>query len=259
MVNIKSFKWASDNLQKLSDSELIELASSAISDRTDLRVGSLIIENKKEKIAPKESFDLILKETEKRKIPLERIAQHFSDNAFRGNNFASNLVAPTNWKRYEIHISDAIVQLLKMEGIKLDKAEYDARILGIYSKGIRRIDLLLTKFQPKHIVACEFKDYHRTKISIDRVESFVHKIKDVCANRGVMVSCRGFQKSAINVAKANSIVLFVFSEHSYDEMLKMYPNRASQLKSDGCYWILKDYDDHEWVFEGKLTGKPIKK
>ena len=69
--------------------------------------------------------------------------------------------------------------------------------------GGREIDVLLTGSLAGQVVhfPIECKDY-KTSVPIAAVEAFRTKLEDVGADKGIMVSSRGFQQGAIETARA---------------------------------------------------------
>jgi len=246
--------WSSGSLKKLNERDFIEVFATAIADRTILNTGTFEFENKIKHGAPKNSIDLLLKEAERRKIPLSSIAKKFAGNTFSGKSFISDICAPSSWKRYEIHSAGALLTILRGENVDFSNYEFDARINGIISKRERQVDLLLTRESPKHIVACEFRNFQKTKISIDAVEAFNTKLHDIDANKGVMLTPIGYQAGAITTSNHYGIVLFTFREIDGSKLLGIHPEKSSQISLDKKYWLLEKDSNQRWVFNGTLTG-----
>ncbi|GAB4374946.1 MAG: hypothetical protein Kow0042_19950 [Calditrichia bacterium] len=205
-------KWNESYLRQLSNEELIDLFSVAIADRTILSTGDIDIENPIRNGSPPESHNLLLKEAHKRGISLENLAERIISKALHGNSFISDLLAPTGWKRYEIHAAKMILELLSVNKIKIDFQKFDARITGKITNEIRQIDLLIKTCDPKIIIACEFKNYKNKNLSVNMVEAFATKLRDIGAQLGYMVTSKGFQKGAIKTAKFYNIKLFRLRE-----------------------------------------------
>ena len=250
----KRFKeWSPECLTKLNDEDFISVFATAVEDRTILKTGYLEFENKLKQGAPLNSIELLSKEAERRNIPLSLIAKKFKDNAFAGKSFISNLCAPKSWKRYEIHAAGALLTILKGEKVDFGSYEFDAKIIGKTTKSERQIDLLLKRLNPIHIVACEFKNYQTRTISIDRVEALATKLKDINANKGVMITGKGYQKGAIQVANKYGIVLFIFKEIEPNNLKLKYPDKLDKINDYKTYWLFETIEGMSWVFSGKLT------
>lgn len=101
-----------------------------------------------------------------------------------------------DWKEYEKEISDYFHS--EYPGAKFYT---DAKILGRFSKVERQIDLLINaeiadfKFRVVIDAKCRNK-----KIDVNDVESFIGFIRDVEADRGVMISTEGYSTAALNRA-----------------------------------------------------------
>lgn len=87
----------------------------------------------------------------------------------------------------------------------------DEKIKGANSETERQIDILIKKrvaqYEIKVIIEC--KDYKRP-VDVQKVESFVTKLKDVKANKGAIVSSKGFSKAALKLAEKYGIDTFRF-------------------------------------------------
>lgn len=252
-------KWSSETLTKLNDRDFIEVFVTAITDRTILKTSSLEFENKIKHGAPKHSIKLLLKEAKRRNIPLSKIAERFTNDAFSGNSFIRDLCAPASWKRYEIHAAGALLTLLESENVDFGSYEFDARIIGKITKRERQVDLLLVSEEPRHVVACEFRHYKEYPISIDAVEAFKTKLNDINANKGVMLTPHGYQSGAKATADHYKIVLFTFKEIKGDELLRLQPEKSSMISVGHNYWILEKDNKISWVFGGTLTEKAREK
>lgn len=248
-------KWTLDVLEKLSEKDFIEVFETAISDRTILSVGPLEFENKIKHGAPGSSVELLLREAERRQIPLSTIAKHFAKKAVTGQSFISDICAPSSWKRYEIHAAAALLTVLRSEKANVDAYEFDARIIGKITKRERQVDLLLIRWRPRHIVVCEFRRYQTSPIAIKDVEAYVTFLNDINVNKGVMFTPCGYQEGATATAKHYGIVLFKFREVGPNELKSLYPEKASLISDDQLYWELVRDDDSSWIFGGTLTQK----
>ena len=124
-------KWNKDNICKLDNETFIEIATQATMDRSIIKTSNISIENKNKSGAPPESIDLILKETERRHIPLSVIAEKFVDLAKNKKSFfGMNFVYPKKWKRYEIHVADVLIKLLNEKNVDYDSYDFDAKSCG---------------------------------------------------------------------------------------------------------------------------------
>jgi hypothetical protein len=165
----KRMNWSAEDLTRLSDDDLVTVMAQAMADRSDLASGGVGIMNRIQKGATPEDLERMLREAERRQLPLSAVGQRVANDAFAGRSFISNLAAPPSWRRYEIHAASAVLQLLQACGIRIDRHEFDARPGGKISGAQRQVDLLLVRNQPLHVVACEFKNYRR-RVGIERVD-----------------------------------------------------------------------------------------
>lgn len=249
---MSSKQWNPNNLQKLNEEEFIAAFCLATEDRTNLDFKAFTYENQKKNGAPPEAIDYLLAEAERRKIPLQKIAERFAQRAFSGKSFVSNLCSPKSWRKYEIHAAGAIIRLLESDGLTLDKIEYDAKIIGQVTKSERQVDLLLKKESPKrHYVGCEVKNYETGRVSVEKVEAFASKMKDISVDHGVMISPNGFQQSAITTAAHYQITLFSFRELLGKDVPGDLKAQGS-LNENELYWVL-EHDQQKWIFGGKMT------
>ncbi len=248
-------QWTPSVFQRLTDEELIQLMATAFADRSELRTGDLLIENRIKKGAPPGSIELLLAEAERRRIPLATLAKRAVDEAMAGQSFVSQLVAPSSWKRYEVHAAHALVTLLKAERIQLDEIIFDARVMGRVTKKERQVDLLLKQLRPKrHDVGAEIKEYPDRLIPIEKLEAFTTKIRDIGVDKGVFVTPCGYHAGAIATAKEYGILLFRFRSITVEELRRREPERAKTIDADKLHWLLETSDGRSWFFAGDLTG-----
>ena len=97
-----------------------------------------------------------------------------------------------NWRNYEHYIFYTFKDKYPECAI-----EFDKRIKGIISGRSRQIDLYIKGDVAGHtlVVIVDCKYFHK-KIDIKIVESFLGFVKDVKGNRGVLITNKGFTKSA---------------------------------------------------------------
>jgi hypothetical protein len=100
-------------------------------------------------------------------------------------------------------------RLVKIIYSKLDsesKIKINDKIEGQDSKIKREIDLSIRRKIGAHevLIIVQARDYNK-RLDINDVGEFLSVIKDVRANKGVIISAKGFSKSAIEFAKTNSI------------------------------------------------------
>lgn len=111
------------------------------------------------------------------------------------------------WKKFEQKVYE-LQKFLSPES----RIIYDFKKEGFLSRTTRQTDVaLFDKIGSTEIfIAVECKDKKR-KIGVAEVDGFNTKIRDIMANKGVMVASNGFTKGAVNLAKNCGIDLYVLS------------------------------------------------
>jgi hypothetical protein len=241
--------WRPEVLPRLGDEDFVQLCATAVADRTDLRQGDLVIGNRIKRGTPPEAMDMLFAEMARRNIHPSIIAERVTSEAMAGHSFISHLVAPTSWKRYEIKAAHAIRAILKAQGAPVDHYEFDARIVGKITGQERQVDLLLIQYQPKHVVACEFRDYEERFMPVEKVEAFATKLDDIDVDKGVIVTPCGYQRGAIATARHHGIELFRLRHVPAAEIRARYPDRVDDLCDSAPCWLLEDQHGQSWVFE----------
>jgi len=101
-----------------------------------------------------------------------------------------------DWKQYE----EEIAGYFRMEYPDATLTP-DAKLRGKFSKIERQIDLLIegemADFRFRVVVDGKYRD---KKIDINDVEAFIGLVRDVEANKGVMISTEGYSSAAMNRA-----------------------------------------------------------
>jgi len=73
----------------------------------------------------------------------------------------------------------------------------------------------------KVLIFVECKCYSR-KVGVDELLEFVGRLRDTGAHKGILVTTNGFQRGAIEVAKANNVALVVANRTSWRTPLPMH-------------------------------------
>jgi hypothetical protein len=188
----------------------------------------------------------LLNEAQRRGIPLAALAEFVVQRGMAGRSALGRLLAPSTWREFEIRAASAIVAVLRNDGVVPDKVEFDAKIVGLLTGRRRQVDLLLTKHVPKHVVACEFKA-HAKALTVTTVEAFSGKLRDVGANKGVMVTGKRVQAGALAAARGHEIALFQLRPMSSDDCRTRFPEHASEVLDGDGYWLFES-GDLGWVF-----------
>jgi len=82
---------------------------------------------------------------------------------------------------------------------------FDEKIMGNLSGALRQFDVTVRREGVLTVFDC--KDY-KNRVDVKDVEQFIGMVADIGANRAVMVSAKGFSKSALNRGKAAGLDLF---------------------------------------------------
>jgi restriction endonuclease Mrr len=243
--------WTRESLARLDDEALIELWSTVFQDRSVLKLGEFVIEKEPKKGAPPEAIELVLKEAERRQIPLETLTNRIVTDTLSGRSSLSDVLAPTAWKHYEIQAAQAMLAVAKDV---IDSYTFDAVVTGEITGQPRQVDLLLAT--KRGTVACEFKQYPDRLVPIEKLEAFAAKMKDVGAARGVFITPCGYHKGAIATAAHHGIVLYRLRPASTDEVHRRFADRTADIRDGGRYWFLQNSDGESWLFEADPTFKP---
>jgi hypothetical protein len=85
---------------------------------------------------------------------------------------------------------------------------YNDSIFGSDSKTDRQIDISIRSRVGSYsiLIVVECKD-HKTPVDVTDVEGFITKLRDVRANKGVMISAKGFTKAATTLAEHHEVDL----------------------------------------------------
>ena len=97
------------------------------------------------------------------------------------------------WQEYEKKVLEECRRVFRNSDIA-----YNKHIKGLYSERMRQIDVFI-KSSTGIVYVVDAKMY-ATKVDVKAVESFIGMIKDVGADYGIIVSEKGFTKSAIKRA-----------------------------------------------------------
>ena len=104
-----------------------------------------------------------------------------------------------SWKEYENAVYRECERILNAQDAELVK---DAHVEGRYSGVKRQIDILIRLLKDGNVdstclVECK---HYAQKINVKIVDSFIGCLEDVNADKGIIVSEKGFTKAAINRA-----------------------------------------------------------
>lgn len=113
----------------------------------------------------------------------------------------------TEWREFEALIADLQTQTAPDASVASDQ-----RVKG-RSGRIRQLDITISRQVGLYpvLIVIECKRYKR-QVGIDKVESFVTKLRDVGASQGVMISNTGFDAGARAIARDNLVTLLSYRE-----------------------------------------------
>jgi Restriction endonuclease len=108
------------------------------------------------------------------------------------------------WKRFEKIVAD-IQRELSPDAV----VTQNEKVVGKISGEPRDVDIAIRRKigQFELLIAVECKDYRRV-LHIKDVESFAGLLEDVGANKGAMVSAKGYSKTAVRLARRKGIDLY---------------------------------------------------
>lgn len=105
------------------------------------------------------------------------------------------------WKKFEL-----IVKAIQEQLSPFATVTHNEKIQG-YDTGIdRQVDVVVRQKigQFDILIAIECKDYNHP-LDVKDIEAILGELKDIRANKGVIVSAKGFSSNALNLARLNSI------------------------------------------------------
>jgi hypothetical protein len=113
---------------------------------------------------------------------------------------STDIMAEQKWKRFEKLIHQIHTQFGK------DTVTQDEKLMGFESKVLRQIDVVIRGQINQYpiLIVVECKDEARP-VDVSTMDGFVSVIRDVRANKGVMISKSGFTPAAIELARVHGI------------------------------------------------------
>lgn len=121
-----------------------------------------------------------------------------------------------DWKKFEIIIAEIQKQLAPQAEVR-----HNHKIRG-KSGSLRQFDVTVSEavgLIPVTIVI-ECKHYKR-KVTVDKVEAFSRKIRDVGASCGVMITTTDFDSGAKSIAQQDGIILLSYREAKEEDWAKL--------------------------------------
>jgi hypothetical protein len=153
------------------------------------------------------------------------------------------------WREYEDAVFEECKRVFQFKEVKITK---NVQIVGHISGTRRQIDVLVELLQegePYCTIVIECKHYAQ-KINIKTVDSFVGFLKDVGAQRGILVSEKGFTKGAINRAYKgeDDIVVDILS---LGELQQFQAHGAIVYSGKNAITISPPFG---WIVDGQQRG-----
>jgi hypothetical protein len=108
------------------------------------------------------------------------------------------------WRRFE-----KLVAKVQQELAPNAVVTHDDRIKGHISRELRQIDITVKQKVGQYniLIAIDCKDY-KTPVDVGEVEAFKSKVKDIHANKGVMVAANGFTGTAKRIGEEAALNLY---------------------------------------------------
>lgn len=158
-------------------------------------------------------------------------------------------IRESDWRNYEAYIFGSLQRRFPSACVRPN-----VRIPGIKSGRLREIDILVEQslggLELKIAVDC--KCYAR-RVNVKDVESFLGMLDDIRVSKGVLVTTKGYSKTALERAQRDPRDI---------DLQVLPPERLSQYQHLGCAWLWKgsvmaivDAPDG-WVVDNQDTGKP---
>ena len=160
------------------------------------------------------------------------------------------------WSDYE----EEVYEECKLHYRK-SKVEKNIKKKGILSKRSRQIDILITDANKTVIVDCK---YYNHKVDIKEVESFIGMLGDLEADYGILITEKGYTKSALERAYKNPTHLEL-DIYSLEELKSCfngcfgipYAGKNAVLLLSPFGWCLDITRHEEWICSMYQKGKTI--
>jgi hypothetical protein len=164
------------------------------------------------------------------------------------DDLLSTLRSRPKWRRFEKVV--AAIHRLKCEGALV---QFDEKIIGQLSKRKRQCDVTL-RFSNGYydfLLVVECKDKNRP-VKVEEVEALCQKLRDIRADKGVIVSAHGFQAGAVAVAEKTGVDLFTLKEIKGD-----WTARLRQEVIRFPFPVHASFDHGEWKGAGPSQERHI--
>ncbi len=151
-----------------------------------------------------------------------------------------------DWKEYEILAFNECKRIFSQCEI-----QHNIYVDGLFSKRKRQIDIQVRDQQGKLIII-DAKKYDK-KVNVKTVESFIGMVKDVGADKGIIISEKGFSKSAINRAHygEDNVEVDILNLHE----LSMFQNETA-IPYAGKYGVIA-FAPFCWIIDGTRRNNMV--
>ncbi len=153
------------------------------------------------------------------------------------------------WKDYEDAVYEECKRTFQFRNAEIVKNTY---IEGKYSGIKRQIDILIKQINEDVITSTIIVEckYYGTKINVKIVDSFIGCLADVGADKGIIVSEKGFSKAAINRAHkgVDDIEVDIFS---LEELQQFQAQAAFPYAGDSMLTLSAPFG---WIIDGTRRG-----
>lgn len=156
---------------------------------------------------------------------------------------------PITWKDFEEAVYEECQRVYHFRDAEVIK---DTQIVGKYSGVKRQIDVLINLLKDGIVtstIVVECKLY-KTKINVKIIDSFIGCLEDVGADKGIIVSEKGFSKAAINRANKGKDDIEV-DILSLGELEQFQYQGAFPFSGDSALALSAPFG---WIIDGKSRG-----
>lgn len=150
-----------------------------------------------------------------------------------------------NWKDLELKVLDLLTDL----GFK---AERGVQIKGVRAKHHVDVAASFEFGGLRYLVIVECK-YWNQRVRKAEVATLSSVVSDIGAEKGIIISTRGFQKGATELAKCSSIELLTF-----DQFAKKTEETMEQALRHQCFDLITSLATPFYKFHAKMSAKAQK-
>lgn len=107
------------------------------------------------------------------------------------------------WKNYEDFSRGVVRDFAHLLGIKADEVESKQKIKGKFTEW--EIEIVAYDDKTHKMVVGECKNWVKSKLTQEHIGGFAYRVKDLGAERGIIVNRKGLQKGAKKIASGENI------------------------------------------------------